>query len=45
MISTPTWSATLVCRFVADVLGCTMGMSDDAVSQRAVQDFVEEQRP
>jgi hypothetical protein len=30
MLSTQTWSATLVCRLVADVLGRTMGMSDNA---------------
>ena len=45
MLSTQTWSAPLVCRLVADVLGRTMGMSDDAASQRALQDVVEEQRP
>jgi hypothetical protein len=45
MRSTQSWSSTLVCRFVADVLGRTMDMSDDAAYQRALQDFVEEQRP
>ena len=45
MLFTQAWSATLVCRLVAEVLGRTMGMSDDAAYQRAVQDFVEEQRP
>ena len=37
MRSTQSWSATLVCRFVAEVLGRTMDMNDDAAYQRALQ--------
>jgi hypothetical protein len=45
MPSAESWSSTLVCRFVADVLGRTLDITDDAEHKRALQDFVNELRP
>ena len=45
MPSAESWSSTLVCRFVADVLDRTLDITDDAEHQRAQQAFVDELRP
>ena len=45
MPSTDNWSSTLACRFMADLLGRTIHITDDAAYQHAVQAFVDELQP
>ena len=45
MLSTQHPASTLVCRFVAEILGRTLHITDDAAHQKAVQAFVDELRP
>ena len=45
MPSTDNWSSTLACRFIAELLGRTIHITDDIAYQHAVQAFVDELQP
>ncbi len=45
MPSPDNWPSHLVCRFMAELLGPTISITDDVAYQRTVQAFVDELQP
>ena len=45
MHATRRWVSPLVCRFMAELLGCGMDITDEAAYQRALQCFIDTLEP